>query len=362
MASHNHQRMLVFAGSYAESSASGVYVLQFDESTEQLTLLHEYGGLQNPTFLNVDAARHRLYAIAEGKSPEGAKTGEAVAYAINEADGSLAQLNRAATTDATTCHIQRDASSEHIIVTCYHGGIVGLVGLTEDGRIGERLDAKQHEGRGQHPERQDRPHPHSSMFSPDGRFLYVQDLGIDRIKIYAIDRDAKSLVLQGETVLHPGAGPRHIAFHPSAPYAYVINEVDSTVTVYDHHAESGALTAKQTISTLPPEGFDGENTCAEITVSQDGRFVYGSNRGHDTIVVYAVDAAAGTLSTVEYVSVEGGHPRHFALTPSGSHLLAANRDSNNIAVFRVNRESGSIAYTGNSAAVSKPVCVLPVYM
>jgi len=350
-------RLLVFTGSYADTAGSGLYVYQFDEEKEQLTLLHEYGGLKNPTFLNVDAQRNRLYAITEGVAENGAKTGDAAAYAIDPATGALTMLNRGQTVDSTTCHIARDADSRHIVVTSYHGGMVGLVGLTADGRIGDRLDSQQHEGKGAHPERQDRPHPHSSTFSPDGRFVYVQDLGLDRIKQYAIDNE--KLALLGETVLHPGAGPRHMTFHPAAPYAFVINEVDSTVTVFKHDAQSGALTEVQTITTLPPEGFDGENTCAEIAVSRDGRFVYGSNRGHDSIVIYSFDAEAGRLAIVDIVSVEGRHPRHFALTPSGNHLLAANKDSDNIAVFRVNRDTGAIAYTGNSVTVSMPVCVLP---
>jgi 6-phosphogluconolactonase len=358
---NEQSRLLVFAGSYAEADSNGVYVLQFDESTEQLTQLHGYSGLKNPTFLNVDAARNRLYAITEGKNADGSKSGEAVAYAIAPSDGSLTLLNHAFTVSAPTCHIQRDANSEYITVASYHGGMVGLSALTEDGRIGEPLDVQQHEGRSVHPERQDRPHPHSSMFSPDGKFLYVQDLGLDRIRIYFIDREAKKLVPQGETVIHPGGGPRHIAFHPTAPFAYVINEVDSTVTAFDYNADNGALTEIQTLSTLPSEGFEGENTCAEITVSKDGRFVYGSNRGHDSIVVYAIDQATGKLTTIQYISVEGGHPRHFALTPSGSHLLAANRDTNNITVFRVNRDSGELTFTGNSMSISKPVCVLPTY-
>ncbi|GFN31747.1 lactonase family protein [Paenibacillus xylaniclasticus] len=352
-------RMLVFTGSYADTTGSGLYVYQFDEEKEQLTLLHEYGGLKNPTFLNVDLQNNRLYAITEGVSESGAKTGDAAAYDIDPVSGALTMLNRGQTVDSTTCHIARDKDSKHIIVTSYHGGMVGLVGLTEDGQIGERLDSKQHDGKGTHPERQDRPHPHSSTFSPDGRFVYVQDLGLDVIVQYAIDND--KLVRIGETVLHPGAGPRHMTFHPNAPYTFVINEVDSTVTVFKHDAQSGSLTAVQTISTLPPEGFDGENTCAEITVSRDGRFVYGSNRGHDSIVVYSFDEAAGTLAVLQIVSVEGRHPRHFALTPSGNHLLAANKDSNNITVFRVNRDTGAIAYTGSSAALSMPVCVLPCY-
>ncbi|MBD2869760.1 lactonase family protein [Paenibacillus arenilitoris] len=352
------QRLLVFVGSYAEAEENGVYAYAFDEELGTLTLLDQYAGIKNPTFLNVDADRNRLYAICETLSPEGQRIGAAASFAIDPASGTISLLNRQHTTDGTTCHIQRDAESRYLTVTSYGGGMIGLSRIAEDGSIGEVLDVRQHEGRSVHPERQDRPHPHSSLYSPDGNYLYVQDLGLDRIVTYAV-RDGK-LERLGETELHPGAGPRHLSFHPNGRYAYVINEVDSTITAFTYDAASGRLDALGTVSTLPAE-FEGENTCAEIAVSKDGKFVYGSNRGHDSIVVYAVDEKNGTLNYVQHASVEGGHPRHFALTPSGRYLLAANRDTNNIAAFAVDRDSGELRYTGKSTTVSKPVCVMPVY-
>jgi 6-phosphogluconolactonase len=359
--SAEQQRLLVFAGSYSEAEESGVYVYAFDEETGQLTLLNEYAGLKNPTFVQVDAEHNRLYAISETTTEDGRKVGEAAAFAIDGAAGKLALLNRAVTVDSTTCHIQLDASKRFATVTSYHGGMIGLHAITADGLIGEKLDVAQHTGSSVHPERQDRPHPHSSFYSPDGRYLLVQDLGLDKIVTYKVDKEAGKLIVVAEAALHPGAGPRHLTFHPNGSYAYVINEVDSTVTAFAYDAQSGQLSTIQTVSTLP-EGFEGDNSCAEITISNDGKYVYGSNRGHDSIVVYAVDEQSGKLTSIQHISVQGGHPRHFALTPSGRYLLAANRDTNNIATFVVDQASGELTFTGNNVSVSKPVCVQPVYI
>ncbi|CAM3739766.1 lactonase family protein [Marinicrinis lubricantis] len=360
MAAANH-RLLVFAGSYAEAEGSGVYVYEFDEQTVELRALDAVSGLKNPTFLNVDAAQKKLYAIGEVATAEGGKAAEAVSFAIDPETGKLSMLNRAQTVSSPTCHIQRDQDRRYLIVSSYHGGMVGLVSITEEGKVGDLLDVQQHEGKSVHPERQDRPHPHSAFFSPDEKYIFVSDLGLDRIRAYRIDKEQNQLKLHGETAVHPGAGPRHLVFHPNGRFTYVINEVDSTITVFSYDMENGQLNEIETVPTLP-SSFEGENTCAEITLSKDGKYLYGSNRGHDSIVVYAINSESGKLTLVEHVSTEGEHPRHFALTPSGTHLLAANRDTNNIAVFQVDRTTGKLTYTGKQVQVSKPVCVQPLYL
>ncbi|MNE35772.1 6-phosphogluconolactonase [compost metagenome] len=237
---------------------------------------------------------------------------------------------------------------------------MGLLKLGNNGNPVQLVDEQQHTGHGPHPERQDRPHPHSAQFSPDNRFVLVADLGLDRIKIYALDEANDQLVLQGEGITPPGAGPRHLAFHPNSPYLYSMNEVDSTVTFFIFDEKTGGLTPVQTLPTLPDD-FEGENTTAEIAISKDGRYLYGSNRGHDSIVQYAIDPENGKLTFVERVSTEGGHPRHFALTPDGDYLIAANRDSNNLVLFRVDPQTGKLQFTGNTASASKPVCIQPVW-
>ncbi|CDN44999.1 lactonase family protein [Paenibacillus sp. P22] len=348
--------LYVFVGSYAEPDGSGLYAYRWNEDELSLDLLAEADGLKNPTFLNIDPAGRFVYAISEGKSPEGGKTGAAVSFRFDPLDNSLERLSEAATTDGPTCHIQRDPDSRHLVVVSYHGGMVGLMELDADGKIGPRLDQQQHEGHSVNEERQDRPHPHSSQFSPDGRYVFVQDLGLDLIRTYAVEEGALKPVRDND--IHAGAGPRHLAFHPDGHIAYVINEVDSTVSVLEYDAETGGLTELHYLPTLP-EGYEGENTCAEIAVSSDGRFVYGSNRGHDSIVVYEGSDEGRRLKPVQHIHTEGEHPRHFALTPDGNWLFAANKDTNNIALFRVDRQSGKLQYTDRSFEVSQPVCVMP---
>lgn len=351
----NQGKMLVFIGSYAEAANSGVYVYQLDTESGALSQLDQVSGLQNPTFLSLDAKARRLYAIAE-KLEDGQRKGAAVALEIDPAAGKLTELNRSGTVNTSTCHIQRSADNRFFIVASYGGGQVGMVALQEDGTIGPLLDAKQHAGSSVHPERQDRPHPHSAFFSPDQRFVFVPDLGMDRIVGYRIDAGAGKLEPHGETAVQPGAGPRHLVFHPNGKYVYVINELDSTVTSFLYEASAGTMEKLEIVSTLPA-GFEGENACAEIQISPDGKYVYGSNRGHDSIVVYAVDPDSGTLTPVDFTSTRGGHPRHFSLSPDGAFLIAANRDTDNLVVFRVDRSTGKLEFTGHTAQASKPVCV-----
>ncbi|MCU6708155.1 lactonase family protein [Paenibacillus sp. J5C_2022] len=353
------QQLYVFCGAYAEQGEQGVTVYVFHEDTGTMEEKGHYSELKNPTFLHVDAERELLYAISETVDESGKRVGECAAFRIDKRQGDIELINRKRNVDATLCHIQRNGS--YLTVTSYHGGLVGLIGLQEDGSIGELLDVKQHEGGSVDPERQQAPHPHSSFYSLDGQYLFVQDLGLDRIISYRVNQADGTLSKHGETELQGGAGPRHLAFHPGGKHAYVINELDSTVTVMTYDGEKGELSAIQTVRTLP-EGYDGENGTAEIAVSRDGRFVYGSNRGHDSIVVFAVDGGSGRLTAIQHISSGGGHPRHFALTPNGHYLLTANRDSNNIVIYAVNKETGILAPAGHEEKVSKPVCVIPVYL
>jgi 6-phosphogluconolactonase len=359
-------KLLLFTGSYANATENGVQVFEFDsEAGGTLKLIDSVQGLTNPTFVNVDASALRLYAIGEKPNGEGGKEGEVVTFAIDAKSGKLSELNRIDSMPAsgkgqtTTCHISRDLSDKYVVVCSYHGGTVGLITLNEEKIADQLTDVAIHSGHGQHPERQDRPHPHSAIFSPDGQYLFVSDLGLDLIRTYKINRELNKLEVHGETALHPGAGPRHFTFHPDGKSAYVINEVDSTITSFTYDSATGTLHTVDTVSTLPEE-FKEENTCAEIATSMDGRYLYASNRGADNIAVFAVDNLTAKLTLIEYVSTRGGHPRHFALTPDGAYLIVANRDANNLVVFSIEAASGRLVFTGNTAEVSKPVCVKPV--
>ncbi|MFC3748812.1 lactonase family protein [Paenibacillus sp. GCM10012306] len=363
-----HNRLLLYTGAYASAEENGVQVFEFDGGAGgTIKLLDAAQGITNPTFVNVDPVRSRLYAIGEQPDGKGSKEGEIVTFAIDPQTGELTRLGVIATMpaaggkQATTCHISREPQNEFLVVCSYHGGTVGLVSLDAQGLPVALTDTAVHSGHGAHPERQDRPHPHSAIFSPDGRFLFVSDLGLDLIRTYVINRDKKTLEAQGDTVLHPGSGPRHLAFHPDGKSAYVINEVDSTITSFTYDSETGTLQAAVTVPTLPAD-FTEENTCAEIALTPDGRYLYGSNRGHDSLVVFAVDAATAGLTLVEHVSTQGGHPRHFTLTPNGAYLIVANRDASNLVVFSVDSGSGKLSFTGNTAELSKPVCVKPAFL
>ncbi|WP_055108524.1 lactonase family protein [Paenibacillus ihumii] len=353
------QRLLLYIGSYAAAADPGLYVVELNPATGELTRLGEAAGLKNPTFLKVDADRRKLYAISETKTAAVERTGEVVSFAIDPAAGSLTELNRTLTLQPSTSHIELEPSSRYVVVSGYHGGNVGLVRLQEDGLAGEQVDERQHEGQGADPVRQDRPHPHSALFTADSRFVLIADLGLDKVFVYRLDEGGSRLVYHSEARTAPGSGPRHLAFHPNGKWLYSINEVNSSLTLFSFDAEAGTLAAVDTVPTLP-EGFDGENTTAEVAISRDGKYLYGSNRGHDSIVVFAIDQGSGKLSLVQHISSEGGHPRHFALTPAGDYLVAANRDSNNLAVFRVNQADGKLAFTGQTVEISKPVCVQPV--
>jgi 6-phosphogluconolactonase len=358
--SSSNEKLYLFVGSYAEAEEPGVYVYEMNEATGELLPVQQMAGLKNPTFLNVDAKSDKLYSIAETVSQEGKKVGETVAFALDRATGTLTELNREINLDNTLCHIQRSEGLPYVFVSSYHGGKIGAVKLNADGTAGLLTDEHHHTALADQPADKI-SHVHSAFFSPDQRYIFVNDLGLDLIRAYRFDSATGKLAFQGDTQTAEGAGPRHLVFHPSAPYVFVIHELNSTIVSYHYEAETGTLTAIQTVSTLPA-GYEGQNGTAEITISKDGRFVYGSNRGHDSIVIMAVDAATGQLSVVDYVSTEGGHPRHFALTPNGNYLVAANRDGNNLVVFQVNQETGGLTPSGMTASLSKPVCVQPIYL
>ncbi|MDR0270270.1 lactonase family protein [Paenibacillus sp.] len=347
-----NNRMLVFVGSYAEESTDGVYVYEFDEKRGELARLDQVSGLKNPTFLNLDTKQRRLYVISETAAEDGSKLSDAVSFHILPEEGKLQEINRANALNGPSCHVQFSRDNRYLTLASYHKGSISLVELKEDGSVGSVLDIRNHQG--QSPEQ--KSHVHSSFYSPDQRFLFVCDLGLDTIYTYRIDRKEEKLVLHGEAKVKQGAGPRHLAFHPNGKFAYVINELDSTVTAFSYNAEQGLLTEIETMSTLP-EGTTVDNGCAEITISEDGRFLYGSNRGHDSIVVYGVEPATGQLKAIQHVSVEGKHPRHFSIVPGGRYVLVVNRDTNNLAVFARDTESGKLTYTGKSVEISKPVCV-----
>lgn len=360
MNQHSGKTLFAFLGSYADEADDSVYVCRFDPDEGELTVTDRASGLKNPTFLDVDPVRRTLYALNEETGASGERSGLAVAYKIDPAAGSLKELNRERTVEAATCHIHLDHTRQSLYTASYHGGLVGVNPILADGSIGPASQVIRHSGSSVLPA-QTQARAHSVLTDPANRYAVVCDLGMDQVVSYRVDAAGAKLYRNGSTTLPPGSGPRHFAFHETLPYGYVINELSSTITAFRYNAMNGELTAIQTVSTLPDD-YLGDNATADIHLSPDGRFLYGSNRGHDSIAVYSVHQGNGALSLVEHASTRGGHPRNFALSPDGRFLLAANRDGNNIVVFRRDEATGRLQPTGSQLQMQKPVCIRFAYL
>jgi 6-phosphogluconolactonase len=351
---------LIFIGTYTPKNGAsrGVYAARLDPETGTLSEPVLAAETPNPTFLVRHPVLPVVYAAGEGPGLDRPVSSGATAFRLDATSGQLTLLNSRGADTAGTTHLGVDTSGRMLITVSYSGGQIAAFPLAADGRIGARSAHILPTGQlGPNQARQDKPHPHSVTLSPDNRFAYVCDLGLDRILCYRLDPEKAALTAAGETATKPGAGPRHSKFSADGRFFYVINELDGTIVAYAVVPATGALTPVQTVSTLPA-GFAGENTCAEIRLSPDGRFVYGSNRGHDSLAVFARDAARGTLTPVETVPSGGGHPRNFNLTPDGHWLVCANRDSNNLVLFKVDPATGRLQTTGHTVSVPTPVCVL----
>jgi 6-phosphogluconolactonase len=344
-------------GTYTREDSEGIYIYDYDALTGDLRAIGS-ARADNPSFLAVDPGAGRLYAVNELGEFDGSPTGSVSAFAIDRATGALTLLNQRASKGQAPAHISLDQDGGFAYVANYSSGTATVFPIAEDGALMPASDTVQHEGSGPDLRRQQGPHAHSATLDPSGQRVYVADLGIDRVMIYDVAAEPGKLVANQPAYAEVtgGSGPRHFAFHPNAQFAYLINEMGNTITAFAYDPETGALTEIQTVSTLP-EGFEGRNTTADIHVHPNGRYLYGSNRGHDSIVVFAV-AEDGNLTRVEHVSSGGRTPRNFAIDPSGNFLLAANQDSDNIVVFRIDPSTGQLTSTGVEVRVSMPVCVM----
>jgi 6-phosphogluconolactonase len=360
----NKRQFLVYVGTYTEegSTSKGIYAYRFDPNTAELTPVGLAAETTNPSFLAVHPNHRFLYAVNEVGKYKGEKSGAVSAFAIDRTTGKLTLLNQVASRGADPCYITVDKTGKYVLVANYTGGSVVAFPVLEDGRLGEASSFIQHTGHGTDPQRQEGPHAHSIDLSPDNRFAIVDDLGLDETLVYRFDIAKGSLTLndpQLYTTLakaDPGAGPRHFAFHPSGKFAYVVNEMGSTVSAFSYEGDRGVLRRLQTISTFPKD-FSAHNDDAEIEVHPSGKFLYASNRGHDSIAVFAIDPDKGTLTQIEYAPTKGQTPRSFEIAPGGSLLFAANEKSDNIVVFRINPQTGRLAPTGKVLDVAEPVCV-----
>jgi 6-phosphogluconolactonase len=346
--------VLVYVGTYTGKGSEGVYVYHLDSSTGGLKFVSKAAGLANPSFLAIDPKGRCVYAVREF----GGKGSAVVALSRNSTTGELSILNEQPSGGQGPCYVTVDREGRFLLVANYGSGHVAVLPIADDGRLQPATSVVRHEGSSVNPARQKEPHAHSIVLDAANRYALAADLGIDKVMVYRLDSEHGKLLPNDPPFVRcePGSGPRHIAFHPSGKYVYVIEELSSTVEAFNYDADAGTLKPFQRISTLP-DGFTGKSTCADIHVHPSGRFLYGSNRGHDSIVSYAIDDQTGKLRLIGHEPTQGKAPRNFAIDPSGTFLLAANQDSDSIVSFRINPDTGALTPTGQTCKVSMPVCL-----
>ena len=342
---------------YFGTGAEAIYVSEFDPETGELTDPEVAAEVARPNFVAIHPDGEHIYAASRIENAEGEQVSVAVAYAINRETGALSRLNEVDAQGAGSCHLNVDATGKMLAIANYASGSVTAMTIGSDGHLGEVSGFIQHEGSSVNPNRQQGPHAHSVNFSPDNRFVIAADLGLDKVLVYRVDPQTGSIEPNDppSVSVAPGGGPRHFTFHPNGKNAYVINEMASTVTAFGYDASAGSFAELQSISTLP-EDFDGASTTAEVLIHPSGKFLYGSNRGHDSIAVFHV-ADDGRLTAVEQTSSGGVTPRNFRIGPDGKFLFAANQQTNNVVLFRIDQESGRLTPAGRELEMPNPMCV-----
>jgi 6-phosphogluconolactonase len=352
-------KCLVYIGTYTGEKSKGIYVAELDLASGKLSQPELAAEVKNASFLAVHPDKKHLYSVSEISDLNGKRTGGVSGFAINPDSGKLTLINQQSSEGAGPCHVTVDKSGKTVLVANYGGGSVAALPVDGDGRLRPAATAIQHQGGSVNKARQAGPHAHSINVDPANRFAVAADLGLDKVLVYRLDPATSKLTphLPPSVSVAPGSGPRHFAFHPSAKFAYVINEILCTATAFQYDPELGLLTEVQTITTLPNgESVKPEYSTAEVQVHPSGKFLYGSNRGHDSITVFAIDSKSGKLTFVENESTQGKTPRGFGIDPSGQYLIAGNQGSDTFVVFRIDQETGKLEPTGQKFELGAPVC------
>lgn len=351
----------VYIGTYTSAGvitsnikSEGIYVLGYDSSTGDLTKLSSAYEKDNPSFVTISPDRKNLYSVGEIDDKRG---GALSAYSINKNDGSLTIINTISSGSNGPCHLTTDKTGSSLLAANYAGGASTITSINKDGSLSDDIQVIQHEGSSVNPDRQMEPHAHSVNVSPNNKFALVPDLGTDKVMIYKIDHKSSRLVTNSPSFakIDPGMGPRHLEFHPNGKVVYVINEIGATITLFDFDEEVGALSAIGTVTTLP-EGFN-HKSCADIHITDDGNFLYGSNRGHNSLAIFSVSDDGRKLTSVGHESTIGQTPRNFSIDPLGNYILAANQDSGDIFTFSINQNNGTLKHTGGKINIPYPVCI-----
>jgi len=353
----NANEPLVFISAFATGEQGAIHACQLDLSSGQLKQIHKTADVEHPFFLAVSPNNKFLYSI-HAKSFGGKENEYIAAYKIVGTTGQLKLLNRQSALGTAACYLDVDATGKTVAVANYSTGSVASLPVREDGSLGEAATFIQHEGSSINASRQEGPHAHSIVVSPDNRYFYAADLGLDQVLGYHLDAKTSKLSPNEQPFVktEPGAGPRHLLFHPNGKYIYVINELTNSVSLFDYNSESGRLTKRQTISTLP-EDFDGTSHCADLKITPDGRYLYGTNRGHDSIAAYEI-SDDGRLALLGIEPSLGKGPQNLAIAPDGKLLLCANMPGNNVAVFRINPQTGGLKSVGEPFEMTSPSCIM----
>ncbi|MBI4306524.1 MAG: lactonase family protein [Chloroflexi bacterium] len=351
--------MLVYIGTYTRTGKSqGIYVHRVDESTGRLSEVGFTTGISDPSYLALHPNGRFLYSVSEVQEQDGRRAGSIYAYVIDPPSGKLSVLNHRPSQGTGPCYVSVEKSGKFALVANYQSGSIGAFPIGNDGRLGEASSSVQHQGSSVNKQRQQGPHAHCIVPDPSGKFVMVADLGMDKVMVYRLDLTAGKLTANHPPSISvaPGAGPRHIDFHPNGRYMYLINEIGNTITAFEYDGAKGTLKEIETMPSLPL-GWTGENTTADIHVAPSGKFVYGSNRGHDSIVIYVIDGSTGKLTYVGHEPTRGKTPRNFAIDPSGTWLFAENQNSDTIHTFKIDQQTGRLTATGDIADVPSPVCM-----
>ncbi|GAB2572714.1 lactonase family protein [Spirosoma areae] len=346
---------IMYVGTYSVRGSEGVYVFEFDRKAGTMKPLQSVSNAKSPSFLALHPTGKFLYSVNEAG---GAPTGVS-AYAVDQATGKLKFLNDQSSVGRGPCHISVDQTGKTAFVANYGGGSLAVLPINANGTLGAPTDSVQHSGTGPDPERQEKAHVHSVTLAPDNRFVYVADLGTDKLHIYEADVKASKVkpAQMPFATVKPGSGPRHFTFHPNGKFAYLVEELTSAVAVFSRDAKTGALTLlTDNVSTLPAD-FTGKNTSADIHVDPNGKFLYQSNRGHNSLAIFAI-STDGKLTKIGNQSTEGKTPRNFLIDPKGDFVFVANQDSDTITIFRRDQKTGKLTYTGQSVSVPAPVCLI----
>ena len=350
---------IAYVGTYtSKTNSKGIYAFRFDAEKGQLTSMGVAAEAADPSFLVAHPNGKFLYAVNEVGNFNGGNTGAVSAFAIDAKTGALKLLNQVPSRGAGPCYISLDKTAAFALAANYDSGNIASFPIQGDGSLATASGFVQHSGSGPDNTRQEGPHAHWIGTSPDNRFALVADLGLDEVIVYGFDafRGTFTPSLNGFAKVKPGAGPRHLAFSPNGKFVYALSEMESSVTTFSYETKTGTLKSLQTISALPPQ-YAGRKEAAETAVHPSGKFLYASNRGHDSIAIFAIDGKKGTLKPVGHVLTGGKTPRHFAIDPTGGYLLAENQESNNIVVFHIDPATGALTPTGQNVEVPSPVCI-----